>query len=306
MAMHVGMGLSKVMFLAGAGLTGTLLIRNGKMSDILSELQKMVKNWEDSQDKVGGESEYIDALAAQVRRLAAEVRQIPSRQITVLHGGSGSAGNMTSLIVPAATLGALGYAYMWWKGISFSDLMYVTKHNMANAVANMTKHLDQVSAALAQAKKHLTQRIENLDGKLDEQKEISGEIRKQVTDVRGKVDDIGMELTTLQQLVWGLDGKMSAIEDKQNFACAGVMYLCQFVEGKGGKMPDCLVDGPKNGGRRGFLGAGEARSLKGLQHIAEAIESGNFDKTKTETILQNDIDLLEKSKSLSRTASLKL
>jgi hypothetical protein len=27
--------------------------------------------------------------------------------------------------------------------------MYVTKHNMANAVSGMTKHLEQVSAALA-------------------------------------------------------------------------------------------------------------------------------------------------------------
>ncbi|WOL17181.1 hypothetical protein Cni_G25970 [Canna indica] len=305
MAMHAGMGFSKVVLLTGAGLTGTMLIRNGKMSDILAELQKMTKNFEDSPDKVGGDSDYLDALAAQVRRLAAEVRQIPSHQITVLNEGSGSAANMTSLLVPAATLGALGYAYMWWKGICFSDLMYVTKRNMANAVANMTKHLDQVSAALAQAKKHLTQRIENLDGKLDEQKEIAGEIRKQVTYVRGKVDDVGIELTTLQQLVCGLDQKMSAIEDKQNFACAGVMYLCQFVEGKGGKMPDLLVDGPKNGGRRGFLGAGEARSLKGLQHIAEAIESGNYDKSKTESILQNDTNLLEKSKTLSRWPSLK-
>jgi hypothetical protein len=24
-------------------------------------------------------------------------------------------GNLTSLVVPAATLGALGYGYMWWK-----------------------------------------------------------------------------------------------------------------------------------------------------------------------------------------------
>lgn len=35
------------------------------------------------------------------------------------------------------------------QGISFSDLMYVTKRNMANAVSNLTKHLEQVSDALA-------------------------------------------------------------------------------------------------------------------------------------------------------------
>ncbi|URE44361.1 hypothetical protein MUK42_25732 [Musa troglodytarum] len=309
MALHVGMGLYRVLLLAGAGYTGSVLLRNGKLSDILSDLQilrsfcsigeqQMVKGLEQSAEKAGVDREHGDALASQVRHLAMEVRQLASvRPITVLNGNSGSAGNMSSLIVPAATLGALGYGYMWWKGISFSDLMYVTKSNMANAVASMTKHLENVSSALAQAKRHLTQRIENLDGKLDEQKEISGEIKKEVIDARGKLDDIGLELTTLQQL----DGKMSAIEDKQNFACAGVMYLCQFVGAKGGKMPDYLLDGPKNAAKRGFLGSGEARSLKGLQHIAEAIESGNFDNSsRTEAILQNDVESLDNLKSLSR------
>lgn len=35
------------------------------------------------------------------------------------------------------------------QGISFSDLMYVTKRNMANAVSSMTKHLEQVQSSLA-------------------------------------------------------------------------------------------------------------------------------------------------------------
>ncbi|RRT77377.1 hypothetical protein B296_00028772 [Ensete ventricosum] len=85
----------------------------------------------------------------------------------------------------------------------------------------------------------------------------------QVIDARGRLDDIGLELTTLQQLVWGLGG-------------------------------------PKNAAKLGFLGSGEARSLKGLQHIAEAIESGNFDNSRTEAILQNDVESLDNLKSLSR------
>lgn len=35
------------------------------------------------------------------------------------------------------------------QGISFADLMYVTKRNMANAVSSMTKHLEQVQSSLA-------------------------------------------------------------------------------------------------------------------------------------------------------------
>ncbi|KAL4578589.1 hypothetical protein LXL04_014714 [Taraxacum kok-saghyz] len=119
---------------------------------ISAEKKGLVKGYEGKEgDGAGGD--YSGAIASQVRRLAMEVRQLASsRQIIVLNGGS--TGNMTSL-VPAAALRAVGYGYMWWKGISFSDLMYVTKSNMANEVSNLTKNLEQVTDAIAAAKRHL-------------------------------------------------------------------------------------------------------------------------------------------------------
>ncbi|OAY85478.1 uncharacterized protein LOC109718525 [Ananas comosus] len=307
MAMQVGMGLSRVILLVGAGVTGSIVLRNGRFSDILAELQDMVKGLEKSREKGGdSDSDVHEALASQVRRLASEVRQIASsRPITILNGNSGQTA-VTALIVPAATLGALGYGYMWWKGLSFSDLMYVTKRNMANAVSGMTKHLEQVSAALAATKRHLTQRIENLDGKLDEQKVLSGTIKKEVTDARLQLENLGSELSNIQQLVWNMDGKMNALVAKQNCSLAGVMYLLQFAEGKGGKMPDALQDGLKSVGKR-FVGCGETKSLKGLQHISE-VDSEEIVKAFKETITQNDVDSdsLDNFKGgLSRTASLK-
>ncbi|KAI5334891.1 hypothetical protein L3X38_025024 [Prunus dulcis] len=63
--------------------TSTIQLKNGKLSDLIGELQ--------------------------VRRLAAKVQQLgSSRQITVLKGNDSQIG-FTSLIMPAATLGALGY-----------------------------------------------------------------------------------------------------------------------------------------------------------------------------------------------------
>ncbi|KAL7260970.1 hypothetical protein ACSBR1_006606 [Camellia fascicularis] len=94
-------------------------------------------------------------------------------------------GNMTSLIVPAVAVGTLCYGCIWWKGLTFSDLMYVTKRNMANAVSNLTKHLDSVSEALP------------------------------VTDVRCDLSQIGFDLDVLQRMVSGLDGKICSLEDKQ-------------------------------------------------------------------------------------------
>lgn len=298
MAMQTGMGLSKILLVLGAGYTGSIVLANGRLSELLGELQGLVKGLEKSGKESGADHEVADALALQVRRLAMEVRQLASsRPITVLNG-SGQGGNVTSLLVPAAAVGALGYGYMWWKGLSFGDLMYVTKKNMATAVSSMTKQLDQVSAAIAAAKRHLTQRIENLDGKLDEQKALSTEIKNEVSDVRGKISNIGFELESLKGLVWGLNGKMNSLEDKQNFACAGVMYLCEFVADKEKKMPDFLKDAPKP--KRHYLGYNE-----GLKQFMETIESGNLDKTQTDANLLSDTNSLDSLKALSRTASIK-
>ncbi|KAL8475045.1 hypothetical protein ACS0TY_030717 [Phlomoides rotata] len=261
MAMQAGMGLSRIILIVGAGYTGTILVKNGKLSDVLGELQNLVKGMEKSGESEG-DTDYSDAIATQVRRLAMEVRQLASsRQITVLNGNS-SQSNVTSLVVPAAALGALGYGYMWWKGLSFSDLMYVTKKNMANAVSNLTSHLNNVSEALAATKRHLTQRIENLDGKLDDQMEVSKLIRNEVNDVRGDLSQIGFDLDELQRMVSGLDGKLLSLEDKQELANAGVMYLCNMVNGRKVKMPERLQDEFKLAGK-------SIPSLKGLKEIAD-------------------------------------
>jgi hypothetical protein len=200
---------------------------------------------------------------------------------------------VSGLIVPAATVGALGYGYMWWKGISFSDLMYVTKRNMANAVSSMTKHLEQVQSSLAAAKRHLTQRIEKLDDKLDQQKAISGQIRDDVTDARLKLETIGSEIKNIKELVWGLDGKIDSMEAKQDFSCAGVMYLCQFIEQNGGKLPERL-EGPKVTTKR----FGGQKFLQGLQL---AIESGNYGKETIDSLI-NDSDSSDK---INRSGSIK-
>ncbi|THG10803.1 hypothetical protein TEA_001187 [Camellia sinensis var. sinensis] len=284
MAMQTGMGLSKILILVGAGYTSTILVKNGKLSDILGEIQSLVKGMEKNGESSESDSDMSDAIASQVRRLAMEVRQLASaRQITVLNGNSGQIGNMTSLIVPAAAVGALCYGCMWWKGLAFSDLMYVTKRNMANAVSNLTKHLESVSEALAATKRHLTQRIENLDGKLDEQVEISKLIKNEVTDVRGDLSQIGFDLDALQRMVSGLD-----------LANLGVLYLCNFVDGRKVKMPEVLQEQLKLSGKpRGYLNPSEPPSLMGLKEIADSLVSGNASRLITDGTTQEGIERLD-------------
>lgn len=273
MAMQTGFGLSRVLILVGAGYTGTIMVKNGKLSELLGELQSLAKGIEKSGENGEGDKDYYDAIAQQVKRLGMEVRQLASSrgQITVLNGNSSQLGNLSGFIVPAAALGAVGYAYMWWKGLKFSDLMYVTKKSMATAVTNLTKHLEQVTEALSAAKTHLTQRIQHLDDKMDTQKEISKAIQDDVNAATENLSQINSELYYLQSLVTGLDGKIGSLEDKQDLANMGVLYLCNFVGGKKIQLPKALEDQLKPSGRTHSLTYPTDPSKAGLKDFANII-----------------------------------
>jgi len=286
MVAQAGFGITRVVMLIGTGVAGSVVLRNGRLSEILTEIQEFLEKADNAKGGGGGADHGINDALNEVRLLAMQVRQLGSpRSITVLNGGSGQSG-LSGLIVPAATVGALGYGYMWWKGISFADLMYVTKQNMANAVSSMTKHLEQVQTSLAAAKKHLTQRIQKLDDKLDQQKALSGQIKDDVTGARLKLENIGSEIKNIKELVWGLDEKMDSMEAKQNFSCAGVMYLCQFIEQNGGKLPERL---------EGIKPSAKRFSAIGIQGLQLAIETGDF----------REFSNADSSDKISRSNSLK-
>ncbi|MED6147044.1 hypothetical protein PIB30_040333 [Stylosanthes scabra] len=290
MAMQSGIGFTKILFIAGAGYTSTILIKNGKLSDLIGELQLLVKGLEKSGDQGEGEGEYADAIAAQVRRLANEVRQLTSsRPITVLNGGSGES-NLSNLVVPAAALGAVGYGYMWWKGISFSDLMYVTKRSMEKAVSDLTKKLQHASDVIADAKKHLTQRIQNLDDKMLKQNELSRSIKDEVAGVRSTITDFHDDLGILHHAVGSLDERLATLSGMQDDANQGLAYLIDFVHGKTRKPPEFLQERLRISAKsRSVLTYQGAPSLMGLKDIAETVRS-DLDKTASDIILPDGMD----------------
>ncbi|KAL4564493.1 hypothetical protein LXL04_028557 [Taraxacum kok-saghyz] len=190
MAMQAGMGFSRIVILVGAGYSGTLLIKNGKLSDVLGELQGLVKGYEGKEGD-GAEGDYSGAIASQVRRLAMEVRQL---------------------------------------------------------------------AVLLVAKRHLTQRIENLDGKLDDQ----------MTNVRGDVSQIEYDLDSLNKMISGLNGKIMILEEKQDMTNLGVWYLCNMADGNklsGTAKEQFKLAGKSFGGHSdGFL------SIDGVKEIVETLD----------------------------------
>ncbi|KAK0588462.1 hypothetical protein LWI29_001334 [Acer saccharum] len=134
MALQAVVSTSKVLILLGAGLTSSIVLRSGRLSEIISQLQELLK---------GVEEVEISPFKYDSSLLAAQ-------------------------------------------GLSFLDVMFVTKNNMANAVATVSKQLENVSEALASTKRHLSKRLENLDWKVEEQMETSKLIANDITSSPGR------------------------------------------------------------------------------------------------------------------------
>ncbi|XP_039119949.1 uncharacterized protein LOC120256315 [Dioscorea cayenensis subsp. rotundata] len=288
MAMQTGISSSKVLILVGAGLTSSIILRNGRLSEVLSEIQDLIKGINEVEISPGRYDATV--LAAQIRQLAQEVRDLTlSRPVTILNGES-SSGGLSSYIMPAAAVGAMGYCYMWWKGWSFSDVMFVTKRNMANAVSNVSKQLEQVSAALASTKRHLSHRLEKLDWKLDEQKETSKLIMNEVDGVKTDLSQIGFDIESIQKMVLGLEGKIGVLEHKQDMTNAGVWYLCQVA----GSIKDGLTANffqeaeAKLPPAQSSLTFSEDKSPMGLQCLTESLKPSDADDSKPNISLQNE------------------
>ncbi|KAF3663884.1 hypothetical protein FXO38_01751 [Capsicum annuum] len=287
MAMQTGVATSKVLILVGAGLTGSVILKSGRLSDLISQLQEVINGVNAAETSPG---KYDTALlAAQIRQLAQEIREMSiSNPITILNKDSSSSGGYGSYILPAAAVGAMGYCYMKWKasGWSFSDVMYVTKHNMANAVASVSKQLENVSEALASTRRHLTKRLENLDWKLDEQIEMSNLITNDVRDVKANLNQIGFDINSIYEMVSGLlHNKLCLFNfpTPQDVTNSGLWYLCQVAGGIKDGQGTKVIQGIETKLIEQSKVSPKENSVKGLEFIVESNESNVPPKSVTGT-----------------------
>ncbi|KGN63377.2 uncharacterized protein LOC101208062 isoform X3 [Cucumis sativus] len=257
-----GVSTSKVLILVGAGLTGSVVLRSGRLSDLISQLQELLKGVTEEELSPSPYKYDTAVLAAQIRQLTQEIRELTlSGPVTVFNGNSSS----------SAAVGAMGYCYMWWKGLSFSDVMFVTKQNMANAVSTVSKQLDNVHEALASTRRHLTKKLENLDWRLDEEIETTNLIANNVEEVKCNLSQIGFDVETIHQMVSQLEGKLEVLERKQNVTNSGLWYLCQAAEGVKGRISEKLF--PEVEAKKIATVKYEENPLKGLQFIADTKDS---------------------------------
>ncbi|KAF7831712.1 uncharacterized protein G2W53_014045 [Senna tora] len=299
MALQTGVQTSKVLILVGAGLTGSVVLRSGRLSDLLAQLQELLNGVNEAEISPGRYDTAV--IAAQIRQLAQEIRELTlSSPVTIFNGNSSSNGSYASYLLPAAAIGAMGYCYMWWKGWSFSDVMFVTKRNMANAVATVTKQLENVHETLASTRRHLTKRLEVLDLKIEEHNELSHLIANDVRDfgfpfnlgtyivkvneVKSDLSQIGCDVELIHNMISGLEGKLRLVESKQDMTNSGLWYLCQLTDG--------FKEEPNSSN---FKEVGtelanhsamtlEGKPLQGLQFLAETTDPVEKSATKTKKV----------------------
>lgn len=228
--MQASLGATRFVILVGAGLAGSVLIKNNKLGDFLGDLSRVLsKHFKEGENGDGRASDA--ALHLQVRKLTQELRNLASSSgtVTVVQTGSGSGISITSFILPAAMVGAASYGYIWWKGFSFSDIMYVTRKSMNNAVAGVGKQLEHVSAALSSTRKHMNQRLDDVSNKLNDSVVITGLIKDQVEEVKGTVERSIYEIENVNRKMEGLGLKIDEVQESQNFANQGIYLLIEWV-----------------------------------------------------------------------------
>ncbi|KAG0566219.1 hypothetical protein M758_7G043500 [Ceratodon purpureus] len=264
------MATSRLLLVVGAGTAGSLALRNPKVAELLNDLSQVVsKHLSEEDGRSGGEN---SALAAQVQRLTQELRHFASssRSVTVVNGGSSI--NYSSLVLPVATIGAVGYGYIKWKGLKWTDFMYVTRKHMSNAVANVSKQLETVSTALQATKRHLTAKLEGVTKTLDDSVVLQGLIRNQVTEVQSEVERANGEIEEVQRLVLGLEGKIDEVQANQEIANQGIVLLCRFVASLDGFQSVSTRSLQRSASTPQALTSGGG--LKELQYFTELLAAG--------------------------------
>ncbi|KAJ4973442.1 hypothetical protein NE237_006616 [Protea cynaroides] len=249
MALPIG----KLTILVGAGLLGSVLVKDGRMSnvsDFLSGAFKIVVKQiqRDDSSPSAKTKPPNDALLAQVNSLRQELQLLASnRSVMIITGNRAGAGTYG---VPVVIVVVLGYGYIWWKGWKLSDLMFATRRSLSEACTTVANQLDQVSSSISQVKRFLSSRIDRVDCRLDECVEITALTKEEISKVRGDTELIGIDVETVHRAVQTLETRIVQISGKQDLTNEGLKKLCTVAwELEQNRMPERIQASPSSSSR---------------------------------------------------------
>ncbi|XP_073003274.1 uncharacterized protein [Typha latifolia] len=227
------MALGKLTIVIGAGIVGSILTKEGNFPNIggiffntLKIVTKHLQQDKEVPQSTGGPR--ADSLLAQVNNLRQELQFLASsRSVTIVTGSRSGSGaySVTTVIV----VGAVGYGYIRWKGWKLSDMMFVTRRSLSNACTAVGKQLEQISSSITATKRHLSSRIERVDCRLDECKELTAATKEEVTIMHGDLSTFQEEMQSVHLVVQNLETKLGRLELSQDLTTRGIYDLCKFA-----------------------------------------------------------------------------
>ncbi|KAG6425512.1 hypothetical protein SASPL_115953 [Salvia splendens] len=218
--------LGKLSLIVGAGLVGSVLAKEGRISnvsDFFSGAFKIVfKQLKQDVPATSQPKPRNDSLMQQVNNLREELQLLASnRSVTIVTGERSASGKYGMVIITIVA----GYGYIWWKGWKISDMMFATRRGLNDACSSVAKQLETVYSSVSVTKKHLSSRIDRVDCKIDEVADHTTATKDEISDLRGNVKSIDSKFQNVHHVVRSLETKISRIEVRQNQLNSGVENL---------------------------------------------------------------------------------
>ncbi|KAJ9176156.1 hypothetical protein P3X46_011498 [Hevea brasiliensis] len=143
--------LGKLTILVGAGIIGSVLAKEGRLSNVSDLVSGAFKiafkqiRQDDSTSSIG--KPHNDSLMAQVNSLRQELQMLASnRSVTIVTAsGTGAGASKYGIIV---VVGVFGYGYVWWKGWKLPDMMFATRRGLSDACTSIAQQLENVYASI--------------------------------------------------------------------------------------------------------------------------------------------------------------
>ncbi|KAM0965511.1 hypothetical protein TB2_021070 [Malus domestica] len=247
--------LGKLTILVGAGILGSVLAKEGRVSDVVSGAFKIAwKQIRRSDNTPAVNKPHNDSLMAQMNNLRKELEIIASSRppvtiITMSRTGTSKYGII--IVVVAA-----GYGYLWWKGWKLPDMMFATRRSLSDASNSTTQ-------------RKLSSQLDNVECSLDESIENTARTQQEVVQLQGRTDTISRDFKKVHHAVLTLETKINRIEGKQASPSSFSRPVLELPPAS----PSSLVTPPK--ASRPALELPSASPSRGNSGILEVVESSN-------------------------------
>ncbi|PON54960.1 hypothetical protein TorRG33x02_300790 [Trema orientale] len=223
----MALSLGKLTILVGAGILGSVLAKEGRVSDFVSGAFKIAfKQLKQDDSSPPVKKPRNDLLLAQVNSLRQELQILASNKSVTIINASRLGGKKYGIILVIVVAGC---GYVWWKGgEGLSGMMIATRSSLSNACTSIEKKLENVYSSAT--KRKLSSQIDGLDRGLEECLETTSRTQEEVKGLRDKTVLIGDDFRSVQNAVLAMETKINNIERKQIMTNEGVRYLCDVAQ----------------------------------------------------------------------------